>query len=126
MGAPEEVSNNDSADESALQPNTENSDADGLGAFAVALAEQQAAARAAAGEEETEEEQDRAAAFMQRALAESARMTTAYRKDLRKIERTRAQLPGNQLEEAIAEHAAEVLSGPPPAGVPLEGTTVAD
>lgn len=125
MGAPEVASNNDSADETA-QPNTENSDADGLGAFALALAEQQAAARAAAGEEETEEEQDRAAAFMQRALAESARMSTAYRKDQRKIERTRAQLPGNQLEEAIAEHAAEVLPGPPPAGVPLEGTTVVD
>ena len=89
--------------------NDENTDGDGLGSFAVDLAAQQAAARAAAGEADTEEEQERAAAFMQRALAESARMTAACNKDQRKIERNRAAM-GGALEPAIAEHAAEVLS----------------
>ena len=89
--------------------NDENTDGDGLGSFAVALASQQAAARAAAGEADTEEDQDRAATFMQRALAESARMTAACNKDQRKIEKNRASLAGT-LEPAIAEHAAEVLS----------------
>ena len=89
--------------------NDENTDGDGLGSFAVDLAAQQAAARAAAGVADTEEEQERAAAFMQRALAESARMTAACNKDQRKIERNRAAM-GGALEPAIAEHAAEVLS----------------
>ena len=89
--------------------NDENTDGDGLGSFAVDLASQQAAARAAAGEADTEEEQERAATFMQRALAESARMTAACNKDQRKIEKNRAAM-GGTLEPAIAEHAAEVLS----------------
>ena len=88
--------------------NEENTDGDGLGAFAVALASQQAASRAAAGEADTEEEAARAAAFMDRALSASARMTSAYNKDMRKIETTRAALSG-KLEEAMAEHAAEAL-----------------
>ena len=94
-------------DEGDAEINPENSDADGLGAYALALAAQQAADRQAAGEEETEEEKARAAAFMQRALSESARMTTAYKKDQKKIEKTRADVRG--LEDAISEHAAEAL-----------------
>ena len=100
--------------------NEENTDIDGLGAFAVALASQQAAFRAAAGEVDTEEEASRAAAFMDRALSASARMTTAYNKDMHKIEKTRAALSG-KLEEAIAEHTAEALllqQGPDHAGTP--------
>ena len=61
--------------------NEENVDADGLGSFAVALAHSQAAERAEAGEVETEEEAERTAAFMERALAASAKMTAARDKD---------------------------------------------
>ena len=50
---------------------------------------------------------------MQRALDESARMTSAYLKDQRKVERTRQGLEG-RLESALAEHAAEVLPPRPP------------
>ena len=90
--------------------NEENVDADGLGSFAVALAHSQAAERAEAGEVETEEESERTQAFMERALAASAKMTAARDKDQRKIERTRAALGTGTLEAAIAEHASEALS----------------
>ena len=56
------------------------------------------------------EEAERTAAFMERALAASAKMTAARDKDQRKIERTRAALGTGTLEAAIAEHASEALS----------------